>query len=140
MTAPLSIRFEREVLNRLRQRAATIPGATASGLVQQLVDEGLRQAEHPGIVYRDGPSGRRAGLVGGPDVWEVVSTLARTEERGEASIGVAAEALTLSVGQIRTVLHYYGTFPDEIDREVTDAETTSLAAEAAWHRQQDLLA
>jgi hypothetical protein len=27
---------------------------------------------HPGIVCRDGPAGRRPGVVGGPDVWEVI--------------------------------------------------------------------
>lgn len=25
--------------------------------------------EHPGIVFRSGPAGRRAGLAGGPDIW-----------------------------------------------------------------------
>jgi hypothetical protein len=31
--------------------------------------------EHPGIAFRDGPSGRRAALAGGPDVWEAIVTL-----------------------------------------------------------------
>ena len=32
-------------------REASISGATPSGLVQWLVDEGLRMAEHPGVVF-----------------------------------------------------------------------------------------
>jgi hypothetical protein len=28
--------------------------------------------EHLEIVFRTGPTGRRAGLVDGPDVWEIV--------------------------------------------------------------------
>jgi len=28
--------------------------------------------EHPGVLFRTGPTGRRAGLAAGPDVWEVV--------------------------------------------------------------------
>ena len=32
----------------------------------------MRMTEHPGVVFREGPTGRRAGLVGGADVWEVV--------------------------------------------------------------------
>ena len=39
------------------------------------MDEALRTEEHPGITFRAGPTGRRAGLVGGPDVWEVIDTL-----------------------------------------------------------------
>ncbi len=31
--------------------------------------------EHLGIAFRDGPSGRRAALAGGPDVWEAIVTL-----------------------------------------------------------------
>lgn len=40
------------------------------------------ETEHPGIVFRPGPTGRRAGLAGGPDVWEVVRAVrsARTTE------------------------------------------------------------
>jgi hypothetical protein len=38
----------------------------------RLVDEGLRMDEHPSVAFREGPIGRRATLVGGPDVWEVI--------------------------------------------------------------------
>ena len=41
-----------------------------------------RHYEDPLITFRDGPTGRRAGLLGGPDVWEValwVDDLAATE-------------------------------------------------------------
>ncbi len=51
---PLSIRFDRNVLERLRRQAASSPGATPSGLVQRLVDEGLRMAEHQGVVFSPG--------------------------------------------------------------------------------------
>ena len=60
MSAPLSIRFDTKLLERLRRRSQATPGSTPSGLAQRLVDEGLRMAEHPGIVFKDGPSGRRA--------------------------------------------------------------------------------
>ena len=32
-------------------------GEATSGLVVRLVDEGIRMAEHPGVVFRDGPTG-----------------------------------------------------------------------------------
>lgn len=31
-------------------------------------------ADHPGLVFREGPTGRRPRLAGGPDVWEVIET------------------------------------------------------------------
>ncbi|MGA2830658.1 MAG: hypothetical protein ABSF03_31600, partial [Streptosporangiaceae bacterium] len=43
-------------------------------------------SEHPGIVFRAGPTGRRASLASGPDVWEAVRAIksARTAEPGLA--------------------------------------------------------
>ncbi len=52
-------------------------------------------AEHPGIVFKDGPSGRRAGGGLGPDVWEVVTFLRQVEERGDEAIAAAAEVFAL---------------------------------------------
>jgi len=70
MSSPLSIRFDDAVLDRLRRRRAPTRGATLSGLAQRLVDEGPQMSEHRGVVFKDGPSGRRAALVYGPDVWK----------------------------------------------------------------------
>jgi hypothetical protein len=69
MSTPVSIRFDRRLLERLRKHAHAIPGATPSGLAQRLVDEGLRMTDHPGVTFREGPTGRRAALVNGPDIW-----------------------------------------------------------------------
>lgn len=140
MSAPLSIRFAPEVLDRLRQRASFTPGATVSGLAQRLVDEGLRQAEHPGVVFKDGPSGRRAALVLGPDVWEVVRVLKEVDERGEAAVAAAAELLDLTSERVRVALRYYAAQSLEIDTEIAGADAASLAAEQAWRDEQRLLA
>jgi hypothetical protein len=49
-------------------------------LAQRYVEEGLRHDAHPLIQFLDGPSGRRASLVGrGLDVWEVVVTVRDNE-------------------------------------------------------------
>ena len=58
------------------------PGLTASSVAARLVDEGLRMEEHPGVIFRNGPMGRRATLVGGPDVWEVIRALRSAREAG----------------------------------------------------------
>jgi hypothetical protein len=138
--APLSIRFDPAILDRLRRRARSVPGATPSGLAQRFVDEGLRMAEHPGVTFRDGPTGRRASLILGPDVWEVVKAAREVEERGDEAASVVAELLNLSSHQVGVALRYFAGHPAEIDAEVSLADEESAAAEAAWRVQQRLLA
>ena len=140
MTAPLSIRFDPVILDRLKRRAAHLPGATPSGLAQRLVDEGLRQAEHPGIEFKEGPSGRRAALTLGPDVWEVVRILREVDERGEAAIEATGELLNLTPTRIRVALRYYADYAGEIDAELAEADAASESAERAWRAEQELLA
>jgi hypothetical protein len=140
MSAPLSIRFDESLLGRLRRRALASPGSTVSGLAQRLVDEGLRMAEHPGIVFKEGPSGRRAALTFGPDVWEVVKVLREIDERGDAAVAATAEVLALSDAKVRVALHYYAAYTDEVDAEVAQADEESVAAEAAWEAERRLLA
>jgi hypothetical protein len=140
MSAPLSIRFDPVILDRLRRRAQTLPGATPSGLAQRLVDEGLRMAEHPGILFKDGPSGRRAALLLGPDVWEVVKALKEVDERSEAAVAAVAELLNLTCEQVRSALRYYADHEYEIEAEIALAEEESAQAERAWQLQQRLLA
>lgn len=139
MTMPLSIRFEPGLLARLRRRAAAETGANTSALAQRLVDEGLRMAEHPGIVFKAGPSGRRASLACGPDVWEVVKFLREIDERGPAALAAAAEVLAVDVSWVNAAVSYYGDYQDEIDAEIDAAEEASVRAEQAWRVAQRLI-
>src|SRR5215475_8916096 len=140
MTAPLSIRFDEQLLARLRRRTQGSPGSTVSGLAQRLVDEGLRMGEHPGIVFKDGPSGRRAAVALGPDVWEVAKVVREFDERGERAVKAAADLLNLPAERVRLALRYYGAYPDEIDAEMAMADEESRAAEEGWRAEQRLLA
>lgn len=140
MATPLSIRFDPRLLERLRRRAQSSPGATPSGLAQRLVDEGLRMADHPGVTFKDGPSGRRAALAFGPDVWEVVKVLREIDERGDAAIAATAEVLALPGAKIRVAMHYYSAYPEEIDAEIEEADRLSSDAERAWRVERRLLA
>jgi sarcosine oxidase gamma subunit len=140
MTTPLSIRFTPSLLSRLRQRARAMTGASAAGLAQRLIDEGLRMADHPGVIFKDGPSGRRAALAYGPDVWEVIKFLREVDERGPAALDAAAEVFAVDTSRISTAISYYGDYADEIDAEIADADAASARAEAAWRVQQQLIA
>lgn len=138
-TTPLSIRFDPELLERLRRGAAG-RATTPSGLAQRLVDEGLRSHEFPGILFRDGPSGRRAGLAAGPDVWEVAVALRDSELRGDAAVDAVAAELDLTTAKVQIVLAYYGAHADEIDAEIAENDRAADDAMRAWKAQQQLLA
>ncbi len=140
MTTPVSVHFRRpEVLERLKAEARS-RNVSTSALVEELIEEGLRIRRHPLIVFRDGPSGRRAGVAGGPDVWEVIGGLVGGDVPAEDRIGRAVDIFGLTPGQIQTALDYYADFTDEIDDELTANVAAADEAEAAWQRRQDLLA
>ena len=128
------------MLARLRQRANAMTGASVAGLAQRLIDEGLRMADHPGVIFKDGPSGRRAALAYGPDVWEVIKFLREIDERGSAAIDAAAEVFAVDISRIASAISYYGDYADEIDAEIAEADDASARAEAAWRIQQRLIA
>jgi len=140
MTMPLSIRFDPALLARLRRRAVAATGANTSALAQRLVDEGLRMADHPGVIFKEGPTGRRASLAYGPDIWEIVKFLREVDERGPAALEAAAEVFALDVNRINTAVSYYGDYRDEIDAEIDAADDASARAERAWRIQQQLIA
>lgn len=108
------------------------------------VDEALRAEEHPGIVFRPGPTGRRAGLVAGPDVWEVIDTLrivreADPELADDALAQATAEAMGLSERKVRVAVRYYAVYRAEVDERIAANREAATAAEAAWRGEQELL-
>jgi hypothetical protein len=143
--AATPVRFDTAVAERLSSFVAANPGMSLSSAANRLVDEALRMSEHPGIVFRPGPTGRRAGLVAGPDVWEVVRAVksARAHEPGLAEdelLTLIAENTGIAVRLIRTAVHYWASYPDEVDAEIAAAEAADDAAEDAWRRERQLLA
>ena len=137
-SASFSARFEPSLLQRLDRRKHGTR-ESRSTLAERYIDEGLRMDAHPGIVFRDGPMGRRAALAAGPDVWELVSFLRDLDSKGDAAIREVAEMVNLSESQVRTALGYYADYPDEIDDRIRADEEAADVAEAAWRRQQAAL-
>jgi len=143
--AATPVRFDMAVAERLSSFVAANPGMSLSSAANRLVDEALRMNEHPGIVFRPGPTGRRAGLVGGPDVWEVVRAVksARATEPSLAEddlLALVAENTGIPVRLIRAAVRYWASYPDEIDAEIAAAEAAEDTAEDAWRRERQLLA
>jgi hypothetical protein len=139
MSVPLSIRFDANLLARLRRRV-NATGSTTSAVAQRLIDEGLRMADYPGVIFKDGPSGRRAALAYGPDIWEIIKFLREIDERGPAALKAAADYMALDIGRISTAVSYYADYASEIDAEIDDADEASKRSEEAWRVQRRLLA
>ncbi|HEY3953126.1 MAG TPA: hypothetical protein VGM53_07110 [Streptosporangiaceae bacterium] len=143
--AATPVRFDSAVAERLSSFVAANPGMSLSSAANRLVDEALRMSEHAGIVFRPGPTGRRAGLIAGPDVWEIVRTVksARAHEPDLTEgnlLTLIAENTGVPVRLIRAAVRYWASYPDDIDAEITAAEAAEEAAEEAWRRERELLA
>ncbi|MDQ1683706.1 MAG: hypothetical protein QOC82_443 [Frankiaceae bacterium] len=144
VTSPTSIRFDDAVSARLSSYVARHPGTTRSSVAARYVDEGLRMEEHPGIVFRSGPTGRRAVLLGGPDVWEVVravgaTRLAEPKLKENHLLALVVENTGVSRAHIDAALAYWAAYPDEIDAMITHADEIERALSAADRRMDDLL-
>jgi hypothetical protein len=133
---PISIRLPEQTVNRLTDRAgrSNIPSRT---LAQRYVEEGLRMDEHPLIRFADGPSGRRARLLGGPDVWEAIVVA----KDNDGDLAETAAYLEIPLGRVQAAAFYYAAHPREIDeqiecnrREAHDAHAAFLAAGEALDR------
>ena len=103
-------------------------------LAQRYIEEGLRCDSHPLIHFLDGPSGRRASIVGrGLDVWEVIATVLDND----GSVTEASAYLQIPTGLVQAAVAYYGEYRDEIDAEIAANETEyerGRAAAAAGER------
>ena len=87
--------------------------------------------QHPGIVFRPGPGGRRAGLVGGPDVWEVVRACLGHDVADAATRETIGRQTGLTVAQVLAALRYYAEYTGEIEDWIERVDTEAALAEAA---------
>ena len=87
--------------------------------------------------FVDGPSGRRAALVGsGLDVWEVIATVRDNKN----DLAEAAAYLGIPVGLVEAAVSYYGEYSEEIDEQIADNEAEYERGYAAWEAGQRALA
>ena len=117
----LSARMSEAVLDRL-ERLSKRMGQPRSRVAEQLIDEGIRLREFPGIVFRSGPAGRRAALADGPDVWEIVRGLKQARLGEGDPIELLMASTNLHEDQIRLAAEYYSAYPDEVDARIGEDE------------------
>lgn len=73
----------------------------------------MHSDERPLITIRDGPTGHRAGLVGGPDVWEVALWVEDLADEADPIAALLDDSL-VTRGQADAALRYCAAHPGEI--------------------------
>jgi hypothetical protein len=117
-TRTFSARFSAEVLDRLDSHSDRV-GQSKARVAERLIEEGLQIEEFPGIVFRSGPTGRRAGIVGGPDVWEIVRDLkGAAHERASDPIDAVARVTGTDRTKVELAASYYAAYPDDVDERI----------------------
>ncbi len=77
----------------------------------------------------------------GPDVDEVIRTLRSVQEEGhEDVVAAVAEMTSLTEAQVRAAVAYYADHRDEVDARIAANDRAAEELEAAWRRQQEVLA
>jgi uncharacterized protein (DUF433 family) len=103
-------------LERQIEREGKERGQSWTSAALDLLSEGVRMRRAPGILFADGPTGRRAMVAGtGLDIWEVI----RTWQDGGGSLDeTRANYPWLSEAQIRAAIGYYELYPVEVDERL----------------------
>ena len=120
-----------EALVRSIEDLAQMSGRDFTTTANELLEEAVRMRRFPGIVFADGPAGRRARIAGtGLDVWEAIAayrSVDRDPSRLRQGLSWLAEAY------VRAALAYYAAYPEEIDRRIAASERWTLEELKARH-------
>ncbi len=128
MSVNVSVRLDDRLAERLRLRAHAA-GESLSERLRRYAEEGARRDEHPMITFRDGPTGRRAGLIGGPDVWEVAMWFDDLDPVNDPAAELASDGV-ITRAQIDAALQYRAAYPDEIQARIDLHRSEAQAAHA----------
>jgi hypothetical protein len=123
----VSVRLDDRLAERLRLRARAA-GETLSDRLRRYAEEGTRRDEHPMITFRDGPTGRRAGLIGGPDVWEVAMWIDDLHDPEDPIAELESDGL-VTRAQIDAAIRYRDAYPDEIAARIELHRSATAAAD-----------
>jgi len=94
---------------------ASLERRSLAETVRLLAEEAIKGREFPEIVFTDGQTGRRATLIKGPDVWEVLEPYVLA---GRSWDTLKKSYPELDAALLRTAVRYYESYPDEIDARI----------------------
>jgi hypothetical protein len=87
---------------------------------------------YPGIVFRDGPSGRRPAVLGGPDVWEVIQVFLAEGK----NVRTTSQNLNLRPGLVEAAVAFHADNQEEVNAWIEANQMMMEEAAAAFDRQQ----
>ena len=134
-----SLRLDDDLRERLAFRAEA-ENVSLTTLVERLLREALATDEHPGVVFKPGPSGRRAALAGGPDVWEIADAARRTSGSESKRVSALAKEFGIHERQVAVALNYAASNHDEIESRVRANDRAHDKAERVASERKRLLA
>jgi len=114
ITARLPTPIDEDLRRILKAR-----GEGPSEGVRRIVEEWWVGQVFKMIEFKDAPTGRRAAIRGGPDVWEVVSYW---REYGDDKAGFHAHFGWTDPEALEEAIEYYHHFREEIDRLISANE------------------
>jgi len=118
-----SIRIPEDLV-RLVEDLAKMSGRDFTTTANELLNEALKMRRFPGIIFADGPAGRRARIAGtGLEVWEVIAAY-RSVDREAARLREAFPWLPEPA--LPATLAYYAAYPDEIDQRIAASERWTI--------------
>jgi len=124
-TIQKSLRIPKDVVKAIEELAEAA-GQDFSSAAIEVLTEATKMRRCPGIVFADGPTGRRARIAGtGLEVWEVVATF---QSLGRDATRLKQAYPWLTEAQVRAALGYYTAYPQEIDRR--------MALNERWTKEQ----
>lgn len=136
VTQAVSLPVSDELAARL-QAQSDASGLSASALAASLLDEGLKTRRYPGIVYKDGPTGRRASLAGGPDVWQVIRALREVPAEEPDPVETVSVEADLHPQEVSPAMQFYKAYPDEIENTIAiDRAAVGLIDEMIAERER----
>jgi hypothetical protein len=139
MATSTSFRLSETTKARLNSHAAR-EGVSATELLDQLITEGIDQADYPGVIFRGPAHDRRAALAVGPDVWEIVSRLQDLDGAEEQRIGVLAAESDLHPRLLRVALDYAAAHVTEIRARIERNRAAIVRSQEMSRQRAALLA
>jgi uncharacterized protein (DUF433 family) len=129
-TVQRSLRIPSDIARAI-QESAEATGRDFSSVTNEFLSEAVKLRRCPGILFADGPSGRRARVAGsGIEVWEVIRTY---QSLGDDFRRLKRAYHWLSEVQLRAALGYHAAYPDEIDRQIARNESWTKERLAGQH-------
>jgi uncharacterized protein (DUF433 family) len=97
------------------RQIAALERRSYADTIRLLTEEAIKGRDFPDLMFTDGPTGRRATLRRGLDVWEVIEPYLLA---GHDWTAMRESFPRLDEPSLRTALRYFERFPEEIEARI----------------------